>query len=115
MIRRVRRWVVFFPSYLTGKDTMRTVSAECIFIHRGGWRIEGLNGNYPVKGKQKEGGGYGASLKEDHRFFYGAGVGMAGRGEALALESNLCEIDPNVVDKFGIPVLRFNVKYTENE
>jgi len=79
------------------------------------WGIEGFNGNYKVKGKQKEAGGYGASLKEDHRYFYGAGVGMAGRGEALALESNLCEIDPNVVDKFGIPVLRFNVKYTENE
>ena len=79
------------------------------------WGIEGFNGNYKVNGKQKEAGGYGASLKEDHRYFYGAGVGMAGRGEALALESNLCEIDPNVVDKFGIPVLRFNVKYTENE
>ena len=40
---------------------------------------------------------------------------MAGRGEALALESNLCEIDPSTVDKFGIPVLRFNVKYSEHE
>ena len=40
---------------------------------------------------------------------------MAGRGEALALASNYCEIDPNVVDKFGIPVLRFNTKYSEQE
>ena len=79
------------------------------------WGIEGFNGKYPVNGKQKEAGGYGASLKEDHRYFYGAGVGMAGRGEAIPLESNLCEIDPNVVDKFGIPVLRFNVKWSENE
>ncbi len=79
------------------------------------WGIENLNGKYAVHGMQKEGGGYGKSLKEDYRFFYGAGVGMAGRGEALALESNLCEIDPTTVDKFGIPVLRFNVKYTEHE
>ena len=71
--------------------------------------------NILVKGKQKEAGGYGASLKEDYRYFYGAGVGMAGRGEAIALESNLCEIDPNVVDKYGIPVLRFNVKWSEHE
>ena len=79
------------------------------------WGIENLNGKYAVKGMQKEGGGYGKSLKEDYRFFYGAGVGMAGRGEALALESNYCEIDPAMVDKYGIPVLRFNVKYTDYE
>jgi choline dehydrogenase-like flavoprotein len=80
-----------------------------------GFGMEGLNGKYPVNGKQKEAGGYGASLKEDYRYFYGAGVGMAGRGESIALESNYCEIDPNVVDKYGIPVLRFNVKYTDYE
>lgn len=79
------------------------------------WGIENLNGKYLVKGQQKESGGYGKSLKEDHRFFYGAGVGMAGRGEAIPLESNLCEIDPNVVDRFGIPVLRFNVKWSDHE
>ncbi|MDB5231960.1 MAG: family oxidoreductase [Chitinophagaceae bacterium] len=80
-----------------------------------GMGIENSNGKYVVNGKQKEAGGYGKSLKEDQRFFYGAGVGMAGRGEALAIESNLCEIDPNTVDKFGIPVLRFNVKWTDHE
>lgn len=80
-----------------------------------GFGMEGLNGSYPVNGKQKEAGGYGKSLKEDHRYFFGAGVGMAGRGEAIALASNYCEIDPNVVDKYGIPVLRFNVKQTEYE
>jgi choline dehydrogenase-like flavoprotein len=79
------------------------------------WGIEGLNGKYPVKGQKKEAGGYGKSLKEDYRFFYGCGVGMAGRGEAIPLESNYCEIDPNVVDKYGIPVLRFNVKWSDHE
>ncbi|MET0392044.1 MAG: GMC family oxidoreductase [Chitinophagaceae bacterium] len=79
------------------------------------WGIEGLNGKYLVKGKQKEAGGYGKSLKEDYRFFYGAGVGMAGRGEAIPLESNYCEIDPDMVDDYGIPVLRFNVKWSEHE
>lgn len=79
------------------------------------WGIEGLNGKHLVKGKQKEAGGYGQSLKEDYRFFYGASVGMAGRGEAIPLESNYCEIDPDMVDKYGIPVLRFNVKWSEHE
>jgi choline dehydrogenase-like flavoprotein len=79
------------------------------------WGIEGLNGTYAVNGKKKEAGGYGQSLKEDYRYFYGAGVGMAGRGEAIAREDNYCEIDPNTVDKFGIPVLRFNTKYSDYE
>ncbi|MEO8406477.1 MAG: GMC family oxidoreductase, partial [Chitinophagaceae bacterium] len=79
------------------------------------WGIEELNGKYLVKGNKKEGGGYGKSLKEDYRYFYGAGVGMAGRGEAIPIESNYCEIDPSVVDDYGIPVLRFNVKWSEHE
>ena len=79
------------------------------------WGIENLNGKYVVKGQKKEGGGYGKSLKEDYRFFYGAGVGMAGRGEAIATADNYCEIDPEVVDKFGIPVLRFHTKWSEHE
>jgi choline dehydrogenase-like flavoprotein len=80
-----------------------------------GWGMETFNGKYAVNGKTKEAGGYGKSLKEDYRFFYGANVGMAGRGEAIPLESNHCSIDPDVVDKYGIPVLKFNVKWTDNE
>ncbi|MDZ4708850.1 MAG: GMC family oxidoreductase [Saprospiraceae bacterium] len=77
--------------------------------------MENLNGKFPVKGQTKEAGGYGASLKQDYRNFYGAFVGMAGRGEAIAREDNYCEIDPNVVDKYGIPVLRFNYKWSDYE
>lgn len=80
-----------------------------------GWGIEGMNGKNPVNGTTKEAGGYGKSLKEDYRYFYGAGVGMGGRGEAIAREDNYCEIDPEVVDKYGIPVLRFNTHYTDYE
>jgi choline dehydrogenase-like flavoprotein len=80
-----------------------------------GFGMENVNGKFAVHGKTKEAGGYGKSLKEDFRYFYGATVGMSGRGEALAVETNYCEIDPGVVDKYGIPVLRFNVKPTEHE
>ena len=80
-----------------------------------GFGMEGLNGKYAVNGKTKEAGGYGASLKEDNRFFYGAEVGMAGRGESIAMETNKCEIDEKVVDKYGIPVLKFDTKYSDYE
>jgi choline dehydrogenase-like flavoprotein len=80
-----------------------------------GGGLQDLNGRFKVNGQQKEPGGYGKSLKEDVRYFYGARVGMAGRGEAIAVKTNYCEIDPKVVDKYGIPVLRFHVKPTEHE
>ena len=79
------------------------------------WGIEKLNGEFKVNGKVKEAGGYGASLKEDYRYFFGSHVGMAGRGEAIARIENYCEIDPTVVDKYGIPVLRFNTSHSEYE
>jgi hypothetical protein len=44
-----------------------------------GMGTQGLNGKFKVNGKTKEEGGYGSSLKEDVRFFYGASVGMCGR------------------------------------
>ncbi len=78
--------------------------------------IEGMNGKYATaSGLMKEAGGYGASLKEDHRRFYGAHIGMAGRGEAVPRFENYCEIDPQLVDKYGIPVLRFNYNWSEYE
>ncbi len=80
-----------------------------------GMGMQGLNGKYQVNGKTKDAGGYGASLKEDVRFFYGASVGMGGRGEAIPDIKNYCEIDPSVVDKYGIPVLRFNTRNSEYE
>lgn len=60
-------------------------------------------------------GGYGTKLRQDVKKFYGSVVGMAGRGEAIALYDNRCEIDPTAVDRYGIPVLRFNYKWSDYE
>ena len=60
-------------------------------------------------------GGYGNTLREDVKKFYGAIVGMSGRGESIPMESNYCEIDPNLVDEWGIPVLRFHYKWSKHE
>jgi choline dehydrogenase-like flavoprotein len=61
------------------------------------------------------GGGYGKKLKDDYRRLYGSIVGFSGRGEMLPNKDCYCEIDPNVVDKYGIPVLRFHWKWSDGE
>src|SRR5438477_3857076 len=45
-------------------------------------------------------GGYGKSLKDDYRRFYGATVNFDGRGEMIPNADTYCEIDPDVVDTY---------------
>lgn len=61
------------------------------------------------------GGGYGARLKDDYRRYYGSVVGFSGRGEMVTNADSYCEIDPDVVDRWGIPVLRFHWQHTDHE
>jgi choline dehydrogenase-like flavoprotein len=66
-------------------------------------------------GEPSPNGGYGKGLKRDIRKIYGSTVGISGRGECVSRYDNYCEIDPNTVDKYGIPVLRFNYSWSEHE
>ncbi|HET9373318.1 MAG TPA: GMC family oxidoreductase [Vicinamibacterales bacterium] len=63
----------------------------------------------------REVGGYGRSLKEDYRRYYGATVSFDGRGEMVPNEKSFCELDPNTVDRWGIPVLRFHFQWSDYE
>lgn len=60
-------------------------------------------------------GGYGPKLRDEVKKYYGSVMGISGRGECIAREDNYCEIDPNVVDEYGIPVLRFNYTWSDHE
>jgi choline dehydrogenase-like flavoprotein len=66
-------------------------------------------------GNPSPNGGYGEGLKKDIRRLYGSTLGMSGRGESIPMYSNYCEIDNKVVDKYGIPVLKFHYKWTDQE
>jgi choline dehydrogenase-like flavoprotein len=68
-----------------------------------------------VAGRPHAFGGYGKGLKEDYRRLYGATVNFAGRGEMIPNADSYCEIDPTIVDKWGIPVLRFHYKWSDYE
>jgi choline dehydrogenase-like flavoprotein len=59
--------------------------------------------------------GYGAGLKQACRKRYGTTIGFSGRGEMIPNADTYCEIDPEVVDQWGIPALRFHFKWSEYE
>jgi choline dehydrogenase-like flavoprotein len=61
------------------------------------------------------GNSYGQKLKEDARRYYGSFINLAGRGEMIPNKDSYCELDPEVVDDWGIPVLRFHWKWSEHE
>ena len=61
------------------------------------------------------GGGYGRELKQAYRKYYGTTIGFSGRGEMIPNDNSYCEIDPEVKDRYGIPVLRFHWQWTDHE
>jgi choline dehydrogenase-like flavoprotein len=82
-------------------------------IEFGGGR--GMPGVGEFDGVCKEYEGYGIGLKQKCRSSYGTVIGFAGRGEMIPNEKSYCELDPDVVDRWGIPVLRFHWQCGENE
>jgi choline dehydrogenase-like flavoprotein len=80
------------------------------------WGGRGMPGAGIFSGAHRiVGGGYGTDLKKKYRQIYGAFVGFSGRGEMIPNDDCYCEIDPEVVDQWGIPVLRFHWKWAEAE
>jgi choline dehydrogenase-like flavoprotein len=49
------------------------------------------------------------------REYAGAAIGMGAFGEVLPRYENAVGLDPEVKDKWGIPSLRFNFKFGDNE
>jgi len=61
------------------------------------------------------GGGWGRQLKDDYRRFWGTTIGFSGRGEMIPNDGSYCELDPNIKDRWGIPVLKFHWQWTDHE
>jgi len=59
--------------------------------------------------------GFGEFYKSMVREYAGAVVGMGAFGEVLARYENYVDIDPQVKDKWGIPVVRFHYNFGDNE
>jgi len=84
-----------------------------------GYHIE-IGGGYGMPGIGSFQGaarraGYGQGIKDTARKEYGCSIGFAGRGEMIPNMHSYCEIDRSVVDRWGIPVLKFHFKWTDYE
>ena len=91
--RRRRRRRASLHAVVAGQQEAR-FSAR--LSHRARRRPRGVPGFGFMGGIQRFNGvgGYGKSLKDDYRRFYGATVSFAGRGEMIPNDDTYCEIDP---------------------
>lgn len=58
---------------------------------------------------------YGTKFKEEARRYYGSFVGYTARGEMIPNENSFADLDPTVKDRWGVPVLRWHWKWSEQE
>jgi glucoside 3-dehydrogenase (cytochrome c) catalytic subunit len=79
-----------------------------------GYGFEGGSGTtlYP---ESADSPGFGKAYKKAVRDYAGATIGMGAFGEVLPRYENAVGLDSEVMDKWGIPVLRFNFKFGDNE
>jgi len=59
--------------------------------------------------------GFGKAFKKTVRDYAGAFISMGGFGEVLPRYENYVEIDPQVKDAWGVPVLKFHITFGDNE
>jgi choline dehydrogenase-like flavoprotein len=80
-----------------------------------GYGFEGGSGTSIFPGNAMSTPGFGSGYKKHVREYTGAFMSMGGFGEVLARYENYVDLDPAVKDKWGIPVLRFQYKFGDNE
>jgi choline dehydrogenase-like flavoprotein len=82
---------------------------------QGGWRMPdmkvGLYINYAEGGETL----FGSALRDAAQQKYGSLVVLGGGGEMIPNENSYCELDPVTVDRWKIPTLRFNWKWSDHE
>jgi choline dehydrogenase-like flavoprotein len=80
-----------------------------------GYGFEGSGGAGMIPGRASSTPGFGADFKKTVRDEAGAFIHMGGFGEVLPRYESSVSIDPTVKDRWGIPVLKFNYTFGDNE
>jgi choline dehydrogenase-like flavoprotein len=80
-----------------------------------GYHFQGGGGCAEFPSMAEDIAGYGKAFKSNVRKYYPALVSFGGFGEVLPRKENRVTLDPDVKDAWGIPVLRFDYKFRDNE
>jgi len=80
-----------------------------------GYHFQGGGGCTEYPGMAHDTPGYGKAFKSSVRKHYPAIISFGGFGEVLPVKDNRVTLDPQVKDAWGIPVLRFDYRFGENE
>jgi len=59
--------------------------------------------------------GFGASMKQGMRKYGPWRFAMTAFGECLPYQDNIVSLHPDKVDRFGVPLMRFDVRFRDNE
>ena len=80
-----------------------------------GYHFQGGGGCAEYPGMAHQIPGYGKAFKSSVRKYYPAMISLGGFGEVLPRKENRITLDPDVTDAWGIPVIRFDYKFGDNE
>jgi choline dehydrogenase-like flavoprotein len=80
-----------------------------------GYGFQGGSGSAEYPSHAHTTPGIGSSFKKAVRADHPTQINISGFGEVLARKENQVELDPVMKDAWGIPVLRFNYRFADNE
>ena len=80
-----------------------------------GYHFQGGGGCAEYPGMAHDIPGYGKAFKSSVRKHYPALISFGGFGEVLPRRENRVTLDPKVRDAWGLPVLRFDYRFGDNE
>lgn len=79
------------------------------------YHFQGGGGCAEYPGMAHEMAGFGKALKSNIRKHYPAMLSLGGFGEVLPRKENRVSLDPEIKDAWGVPVLRFDYQFGDNE
>jgi choline dehydrogenase-like flavoprotein len=80
-----------------------------------GYHFQGGGGSYEFPSHAADTPGFGKAFKSSVRKYYPSYFSIGGFGEVLPRKENRVALDAEVKDAWGIPVLRFNYRFSDNE
>ncbi len=101
------------PPYVPRFRNVNGKDKDVDFIR--GYHFQGGGGAGEYPGMAHEIPGFGKAFKSNVRKYYPALISLGGFGEVLPRKENRVLLDPDVKDAWGIPVLKFDYTFGDND